>query len=51
MQSHERPHAIIVGSPPAFRGTIKQGRDVELQIIKAFPVKTPAVSCVLWSSS
>lgn len=50
MQKGERPHAIIVGSPPAFRGTVKQGRDVELQILKAFPIKTPAVSLSSWCS-
>ncbi|PWN39368.1 hypothetical protein IE81DRAFT_338475 [Ceraceosorus guamensis] len=31
------PRAIWVGSPPAFRGREEQGRDVEKQIIDAFP--------------
>lgn len=44
MKESERPDAIIVGSPPAFRGSVKAGRDVELEILKAFPNKTPAVS-------
>lgn len=43
MKAHERPHAFIVGSPPAFRGSVQQGKDIELQILKAFPEKTPAV--------
>ncbi|KAF8590585.1 NAD binding dehydrogenase [Ramaria rubella] len=33
----EAPQAVIVGCPPAFRGSIKPGRDLELQIIKHFP--------------
>ena len=37
MTPRERPRAIIVGSPPMFRGTTKPGRDVELQILKHFP--------------
>lgn len=43
MKPEERPHAFIIGSPPAFRGSNQQGKDVELQIIKAFPTNTPAV--------
>ncbi|GAA6015827.1 hypothetical protein JCM11491_007200 [Sporobolomyces phaffii] len=38
-----RPHAFIVGSPPAFRGSTKQGRDVELAIHRLFPTDTPAI--------
>ncbi|GAA5873108.1 hypothetical protein JCM16303_006942 [Sporobolomyces ruberrimus] len=38
-----RPHAFIVGSPPAFRGSTKQGRDVELAIHRLFPNDTPAI--------
>ena len=37
MSSHERPRAIIVGSPPMFRGSLTPGRDIELQILKYFP--------------
>jgi len=43
MKDHERPHAFIVGSPAAFRGSTDQGRDVELQILKHFPKNTPSV--------
>ncbi|GAA5849807.1 hypothetical protein JCM3766R1_007023 [Sporobolomyces carnicolor] len=43
MQPDERPHAFIVGSPAAFRGSTAQGRDVELQILKHFPRNTPAM--------
>lgn len=35
--TNERPHAFAIGSPPMFRGSIKAGRDVELQILKHFP--------------
>lgn len=31
------PKAFVVGSPPMFRGTSKQGRDIEIQILKHFP--------------
>ncbi|TFK54941.1 hypothetical protein OE88DRAFT_1778962 [Heliocybe sulcata] len=37
MSPRDRPKAVIVGSPPMFRGTTKPGRDIELQILKAFP--------------
>lgn len=37
MTSRERPRAVIVGSPPMFRGTTRPGRDIELQILKYFP--------------
>ncbi|KZT26254.1 hypothetical protein NEOLEDRAFT_1132286 [Neolentinus lepideus HHB14362 ss-1] len=37
MSPRDRPKAVIVGSPPMFRGTTKPGRDVELQILKHFP--------------
>lgn len=43
MQESERPHAFVIGSPPAFRGSTEQGKDIELQILKAFPQKTPAL--------
>ena len=28
---------IVIGSPPMFRGSIKPGRDIELQILKHLP--------------
>lgn len=37
MAPRDRPKAVIVGSPPMFRGTSKPGRDIELQIMKFFP--------------
>lgn len=37
MSPKDRPRAIIVGSPPMFRGTLQPGRDIEMQIIKYFP--------------
>lgn len=37
MSPRDRPRAVIVGSPPMFRGTTQPGRDVELQILKYFP--------------
>ncbi|BGP45782.1 hypothetical protein JCM10450v2_001612 [Rhodotorula kratochvilovae] len=43
MKDHERPHAFIVGSPAAFRGSTQQGRDFELQVLKHFPENTPAM--------
>lgn len=33
----KRPHAIWVGSPPAFRGREQPGRDLEKKLIEAFP--------------
>ena len=33
----KEPHAIWVGSPPAFRGREEAGRDLENALIKAFP--------------
>jgi len=33
----EAPRAIIVGSPPMFRGTLQPGRDIEVQLLKNFP--------------
>jgi Oxidoreductase family, NAD-binding Rossmann fold len=29
--------AVIIGCPPAFRGSTEPGRDLELQLIKYFP--------------
>ncbi|KAF8959028.1 putative oxidoreductase C terminal-domain-containing protein [Flammula alnicola] len=37
MSPRDRPRAIIVGSPPMFRGSTQPGRDIELQILKHFP--------------
>jgi len=37
MTPDETPRAVVVGSPPMFRGTTKPGRDIEIQILKAFP--------------
>lgn len=37
MTPKERPRAIVIGSPPMFRGSTHPGRDIELQIIKNFP--------------
>ncbi|RDX56734.1 hypothetical protein K466DRAFT_582203 [Polyporus arcularius HHB13444] len=37
MSKNDMPRAIIVGSPPMFRGTIQPGRDIEMQIMKHFP--------------
>lgn len=37
MAPRDRPRAVIVGSPPMFRGTLKPGRDIEVQILKHFP--------------
>ena len=37
MTPRERPRAVIVGSPPMFRGTTRPGRDIELQILRYFP--------------
>jgi predicted dehydrogenase len=37
MTPKERPRAIIIGCPPAFRGSLKPGKDLEMQILKHFP--------------
>ncbi|KAK7043625.1 hypothetical protein VNI00_008236 [Paramarasmius palmivorus] len=37
MSPRDRPRAVVVGSPPMFRGTLQPGRDIEMQIMKAFP--------------
>lgn len=37
MTPKERPRAVIVGSPPMFRGTTRPGRDIELQVLRHFP--------------
>lgn len=33
----QKPHAIWVGSPPAFRGQEQPGRDLEKNLVEAFP--------------
>ncbi|GAA6016909.1 hypothetical protein JCM10207_007843 [Rhodosporidiobolus poonsookiae] len=43
MQEGERPHAFIVGSPAAFRGSTAQGKDFEMQVLRHFPENTPAM--------
>lgn len=37
MSPREKPRAVIVGSPPMFRGSMQPGRDIEMQIMKHFP--------------
>lgn len=37
MTPKEKPRAFLIGSPPMFRGTLKPGRDIEMQILKNFP--------------
>ncbi|KAJ2930806.1 hypothetical protein H1R20_g6280, partial [Candolleomyces eurysporus] len=37
MSPEEKPHAVIVGSPPMFRGILQKGRDIEAQILERFP--------------
>lgn len=37
MINQEKPRAFIVGSPAQFRGTMRPGRDVEMQILRDFP--------------
>lgn len=37
MLPRDLPRAVIVGSPPMFRGTTRPGRDIELQILRHFP--------------
>jgi Putative oxidoreductase C terminal domain/Oxidoreductase family, NAD-binding Rossmann fold len=37
MSPKDRPRAVIVGSPPMFRGSLSPGRDIEMQILKYFP--------------
>lgn len=33
----QKPHLIVVGCPPDFRGSDEAGRDLELQLTKLFP--------------
>lgn len=37
MTRKDMPRAVVVGSPPMFRGTTQPGRDIELQVLKHFP--------------
>ncbi|KAG7528343.1 hypothetical protein FFLO_06220 [Filobasidium floriforme] len=37
MTPEKEPHAIVVGSPPAYRGGVKAPRDLELRLLKLFP--------------
>ncbi|KAI0950651.1 hypothetical protein AcV7_009049 [Taiwanofungus camphoratus] len=37
MSHKDTPRAVIVGSPPMFRGTTQSGRDIESQILRYFP--------------
>ncbi|GHJ86746.1 hypothetical protein NliqN6_3148 [Naganishia liquefaciens] len=37
MSKDTEPHAIIVGSPPAYRGGTTKTTDLELQLLKLFP--------------
>lgn len=37
MTPREKPRAVIIGSPPMFRGSTQPGRDIELQVLKHLP--------------
>ncbi|KIJ69243.1 hypothetical protein HYDPIDRAFT_80795 [Hydnomerulius pinastri MD-312] len=37
MSPKDRPRAVVVGSPPMYRGTLQPNRDIEMQILKHFP--------------
>ncbi|TFK29880.1 hypothetical protein FA15DRAFT_184936 [Coprinopsis marcescibilis] len=37
MTPNELPRAVIIGSPPMFRGTLQPNRDIEAQLLKQFP--------------
>jgi len=37
MTPAERPRAIIIGSPPMFRGSLQPEKDLEVRIINYFP--------------
>ena len=37
MTKKEYPKAVVIGSPPMFRGSTLQGRDIETQLLKKFP--------------
>lgn len=37
MTKQEYPKAVVIGSPPMFRGSTHPGRDIEIQLLKKFP--------------
>ena len=37
MTEEERPRAVVIGSPPMFRGSTISGRNIEIQLLKKFP--------------
>ena len=37
MTKEEYPRAVVIGSPPMFRGSTLTGRDIEIQLLKKFP--------------
>jgi hypothetical protein len=37
MTKKEYPRAVVIGSPPMFRGSTNPGRDIEIQLLKKFP--------------
>lgn len=37
MTPEQKPRMILIGCPPAFRGSDQVGRDIELQLLKLFP--------------
>ena len=37
MSPRDAPRAVVVGSPPMFRGSTQPGRDIEMQLLKHFP--------------
>jgi predicted dehydrogenase len=50
-----KPHAIIVGCPPAYRGGTTKGTDLELTLIKYFPrvpyfIEKPVGTCPVESA-
>jgi predicted dehydrogenase len=36
-EGNESPDAVFIGTPPAFRGTLISGRNVEIAVLKRFP--------------
>lgn len=41
MTPEQKPRMILIGCPPAFRGSDQVGRDIELQLLKLFPGIAP----------
>lgn len=37
MTKEEYPRAVVIGSPPMFRGGTVSGKDIEIQLLKNFP--------------